>query len=130
MKKLSIIPFLLASYMGVGQTAATIIGTTIKIANLEVAQNDFPVKMTWDDAKKVCEALGDGWRLPTKDELNDLYKNRIKIGGFVANRYWCSLEEIVSSAWKQDFSDGTQYFANKLLNTCSVRAVRTIGVSK
>lgn len=130
MKKLLIIPFLLASYMGVGQTAATIIGTTIKIANLEVAQNDFPIKMNWDDAKKACEALGDSWRLPTKDELNDLYKNRIKIGGFVANRYWCSSEEIVGSAWKQDFSDGTQYYANKLLNAYSVRAVRTIGISK
>ena len=58
-------------------------------------------------------------------ELYDLYQNRIKIGGFVTNRYWCSLEEIVSSAWKQDFSDGTQYYANKLLNTCSVRAVRS-----
>ncbi len=36
--------------------------------------------MNWDDAKEACENLGDGWRLPTKDELNILYKNKDKIG--------------------------------------------------
>lgn len=29
--------------------------------------------------------LGDGWRLPTKDELNVLYENKDKIGGFASN---------------------------------------------
>ena len=36
-------------------------------------------EMNWDDAMKACADLGDGWRLPTKDELNLLYENRIKL---------------------------------------------------
>ena len=53
--------------------------STIKIDNLEVMKEDLG-KMKWDEAKKACENLGDGWRLPTKDELNILYKNKDKIG--------------------------------------------------
>ena len=39
-------------------------------------------EMNWDDAMAACEALGDGWHLPTKDELNLLYLNKDAIGGF------------------------------------------------
>ena len=42
---------------------------------------------------KACAALGGGWRLPTKDELNILYENKDKIGGFASNNYWSSTEE-------------------------------------
>ena len=47
-----------------------IISKPVKIGNLEIAQYDFQKKMFWDDAKKACDSLGEGWRLPTKDELN------------------------------------------------------------
>ena len=53
--------------------------STIKIDNLEVMTEDLG-EMNWDDAMKACADLGDGWRLPTKDELNILYKNKYKIG--------------------------------------------------
>ena len=77
MKKLLIIPMLIFCFVSYGQTkelnkkltpvnSASIIGKSIKIGSLEVAQNDFPDSMTWDDAKKACAALGSGWRLPTK----------------------------------------------------------------
>ena len=49
--------------------------STIKIGNLEVMTEDLG-KMTWDEAKKACKNLGDGWRLPRKHELEILYKNR------------------------------------------------------
>ncbi len=52
--------------------------STIKIGNLEVMTEDLG-RMTWDDAKEACANLGDGWRLPTKDELNILYENKHKI---------------------------------------------------
>ena len=37
--------------------------------------------MNWQDAKKACEDLGSGWRLPSKGELLILYKNMDKIWG-------------------------------------------------
>ena len=39
------------------------------IGNLEIYPNDFPSAMEWTYAKEACEALGDGWRLPTIEEL-------------------------------------------------------------
>ena len=38
--------------------------------------------MSWDEAKIACAKVGDGWRLPTKDELNMLYEYKVKVGGF------------------------------------------------
>ena len=66
--------------------------STVKIGNLEVMTEDLEGKMTWEDAMKACADLGDGWRLPTKDELNTLYQNKDKIGGFADYGYWSSTE--------------------------------------
>ena len=53
---------------------------TIKIGELEIMTEDLG-QMEWDDAKKACAALGEGWRLPTKNELNILFENKDEIGG-------------------------------------------------
>jgi hypothetical protein len=58
------------------ETSNPIIGNTIKIENIEIAEKDFPEKMNWKDAKKACEKLGEGWRLPTKDELKLICQNK------------------------------------------------------
>jgi hypothetical protein len=108
--------------MVIGQSSK-IIGTPIKIGKLEVAQNDFPTPMIWDDAKKACADLGSGWRLPTKDELNLMYLNEDKIGGFAYNFYWSSTELYLNVAWGQDFGNGGQYGFYKIYNF-NVRAVR------
>ena len=117
-----------------------IIGTTFIIGNLEVAQNDFPISMNWDDAVNACAELGEGWRLPNKDELDTLFKNKNLIFNdfspykiYERDRYWSSSEYNNKSAWGQDFSDGVQFYTNftygnannKHLHFC-VRAVRTI----
>jgi hypothetical protein len=95
---------------------------TIKIGNLEVMTEDFENKMKWMDAIKACESLGDGWRLPTKEELNILYENKGKIGGFVFSQYWSSKEygDFVGS---QYFDDGFKG-SNSKNDTFYVRAVR------
>ena len=98
-------------------------------SNLEVAQYDFPIEMMSDDAQKACEALGDGWRLPTKSELNNLYKNQDKIGGFVHFVYWSSSSSKDDGRyrWRQEFSFGSQGVANdgdKKLFFSYARAVR------
>ena len=96
--------------------------STIKIGNLEVMTEDLG-RMNWYEAKKACKNLGDGWRLPTKDELNLLFQNSGKIGGFANVIYWGSAESGGSNAWKQSFFIGYQGFSNKS-SYGYVRAVR------
>jgi hypothetical protein len=63
--------------------------------------------MNWDDAKKASAKLGNGWRLPTKDELNILFKNQDKIDNWTEGEYyWSSTEALVdgeSVVWIQFF---------------------------
>jgi formylglycine-generating enzyme required for sulfatase activity len=111
--------------MVIGQTynSDSIIGKLIKIEKFEVAQYDFPNRMNWKDAKAECAKLGKGWRLPTKDELNVMYKKKNKIGGFANYYYWSSTEYNNNFAWVQNFDDGGQYDDYKG-NKYDVRAVR------
>ncbi len=96
--------------------------STIKIGNLEVMTEDLG-DMNWDEAKKACKNLGDGWRLPTKDELNLLYENKEKIGGFATDYYW-SCTDGSYDAWVQDFGNGGRLDNSFKANTKYVRAVR------
>ena len=63
------------------------------------------------------------WFLPSKDELNQMYLQRAVIGGFASSYYWSSSEYSGSYAWLQSFSNGSQYYPNKL-DIFYVRAVR------
>lgn len=62
-------------------------------------------------AASYCLYLGEGdyedWFLPSKDELNKLYLNRLAIGQFVASYYWSS-SEVSNTAWIQNFTTGVQ----------------------
>lgn len=73
--------------------------------------------------KKACAALGNGWRLPTMQELYDLYQNRDKIGSFASGSHWSSTEDLNNYAWGQVFYNGLQLDFNKA-NPNYVRAVR------
>ena len=106
--------------------SASIIGKPIRIGNLDIAQNDFPEEMDWDEAKKACTALGNGWRLPTKDELNLLYLNKGKISGCPSCKYWSSTEYDSSSAWKFCFDNGYACVYGLKHGTSYVRAVRSL----
>ncbi len=123
MKNLLIIPMFFACYMGMCQAQASVIGKPIRLQNFEVAQYDFEAEMNWDDAKLACAKLGKGWRLPTKNELNVMYKNKDRIGGFANDYYWSSTEDDANDAWIQSFYFGYQYYSNKYA-TFYVRAVR------
>ena len=126
MKKLLIIPMLFASYMGMAQVAdsASIIGKSIRIDNLLVAQNDFPTRMNWDDATAACAVLGPGWRLPTQDELILIWQGKDAIDGFVADYYyWSSLEYNAAGAYAFAFYAGCA-IGNAKTTTYTVRAVR------
>jgi hypothetical protein len=79
--------------------------------------------MSWHKAIVACKNLGPGWRLPTKDELNMLYKNKEEIGGFATDYYWSSAENGNTDAWLQGFASGSQYGNSKNF-AYYVRAVR------
>jgi Protein of unknown function (DUF1566) len=83
-------------------------------------------------AAALARAYTDGvytdWYLPSKDELNKLYLNRVAIGGFYTTTYpyyWSSseVEYYVSDAWAQYFDGGFQAHNPKNLSN-RVRAVR------
>lgn len=102
-----------------------IIGKSIRIGNIVVAQYDFPNSMIWKDADEACYELGGGWRLPSKEELNTLYVNKKKIGGFTNNLYWSSTNIDDYNTWFQYFGSGKAELTNGKYYKGSVRAVRS-----
>ena len=102
-----------------------IIGNAVKFQNLEIAENDFPNQMDWPSAINVCTQLGEGWRLPTKKELQQMFKNQEKIGGFTRLDYWSSTEGVNTElAWFKNFFKGENATFKRF--SCRVRAVRDI----
>ena len=77
------------------------------------------------------------WGLPSKDEINEVYVNRIVINTGMANNggdqlnlgnyYWSSTEEGTTTAWISNFFNGSQGFPNKN-GTFDVRAVRWVNI--
>jgi len=79
-------------------------------------------------AAKLCYDLVLGgysdWFLPSKDELNKLYLNRISIGGFADGSYWSSTELTYSNSDCQNFHNGDQSNLDKD-TPYRIRAIRT-----
>ena len=69
--------------------------------------------------------------LPSRDELNELYKNKSLFSNWfiysplsVGNWYWSSSQSVFThSAYYQSFNENSQSMMEKSLS-CSVRAVR------
>jgi membrane-bound lytic murein transglycosylase MltF len=103
---------------------------TIKVNNreIEIASEDAPEQVSWNDSMEYAKSLGNDWRLPTKDELKEMYKNKETIGGFVAGYYWSSSEYNSFCAWGQAFYDGSQHESNKI-GARRVRCVRDVVVN-
>src|SRR5260370_42302873 len=74
--------------------------------------------MTFNEAKEYAARLDahghHDWRVPTKGELNVLFRNRAAIGGFdesgsnPAGWYWSSTQDDDLSVWAQRFRGGEQ----------------------
>lgn len=97
----------------------------LKDCSLEVKTEDEKGSLNWNEAKSICEAFGQGWRLPDKDELNCLYKNKDKIGGFKRDWYWSSGRVGQFNVWVQSFSNGKQ-FGYSAGNSAKLRCVRSL----
>jgi hypothetical protein len=112
------------------QTKSRFIGTPIKVGNFEIAEFDFSERLNWKDAKMACEGLGKGWRLPTKNELDLIYrsKNQLKCE-FKKDLYWSSTPVAKDSYdyWIQDFENGDQinYKYTSWISEKWVRAIKS-----
>ena len=91
-------------FLGSFTSSSQIIGTTYKLNNIEIAQFDLPDEVTWYNAKRECKELGKGWRLPTKNELEEIYNHKELIGNFVHTNYWSSSSFSSDYAWMQMFT--------------------------
>jgi hypothetical protein len=82
-------------------------------------------------AAQFCDALEyggyDDWFLPSKDELNMVYKNmkQKNLGAFSDDPYWSSTETNSERAWYQNFRNGDQPDSYNGKNRAyKVRAIR------
>ncbi|MCL2180631.1 MAG: DUF1566 domain-containing protein [Treponema sp.] len=77
-------------------------------------------------AKAVAAYTGSGkndWFLPSKDELNEMYKARSHLG-ISSEWFWSSSQSYHDYAWSQHFGEGIQYGNNQKIVNIYVRAVR------
>ncbi|MDD4476776.1 MAG: DUF1566 domain-containing protein [Patescibacteria group bacterium] len=81
-------------------------------------------------AAKLCDDLVSGgysdWYLPSRNELNKLYLNRVAIGGFsLTSWYWSSSESNAYQSWDRYFDSDLEYADDKGYGGGHVRAVRS-----
>lgn len=102
-----------------GKAIGTGARNTRKIVNAQGTAQNY--------AALVCSNYAGGgftdWFLPSKNELNQLYKKRASVGGFEATNYWSSTEFDTNNAWDQEFGGGFQFTDDKSF-TIHVRAIR------
>ena len=111
------------AYLNTGATE-TALGTGLaNTTKIIAAQGDSASSYAASVARAYESDGYTDWYLPSKDELNKLYLNKVAIGGFADYLYWSSSEGNAYYAWFQYFNDGFQYDYLKY-NTSRVRAVR------
>jgi len=69
--------------------------------------------MTWYYAMESCKRLGEGWTLPTKEELDLMYRKKEYLGILPLHGYWSCDEYDAYSAYYQYFFTGVQYVFEK-----------------
>lgn len=116
------------SYLTVTGATGTAIGTGNQ--NTTIIVNAVP---TAGIAARLCDNLVEGgysdWYLPSVNELNKLYVNRVALGGFSSAYYWSSTETDFRTAYVQNLGSGgfpggyqTSLFKYNVYN---VRAIRS-----
>ncbi|MBM3401069.1 MAG: DUF1566 domain-containing protein [Bacteroidetes bacterium] len=111
MKNILLVLLTINSIYSNGQNSS--IGVPIRFKNLEISQYTFTRSVNWFEALEMGNLIGGGWKLPSKEQLDTLYKNKNIIGGFVNDAYWSSTNNGVNTAWRQYFSDGDQVLSPK-----------------
>ena len=90
---------------------------------------DLPFRVNWTQATEYCKSIG--MELPSKEELNLLYKRYKSTPEYFPNReyhwYWSSSECSSTGAWIQTFSNGVQQTFNKT-SSYYVRPIKRIKI--
>jgi hypothetical protein len=105
----------------------------------QVADGDYTEKLTINDAEYVFGTFGNGWRLPTINELTGMYHflHKRGKGNFRAECYWSGRQDLFDASWYFNFGtrdadysyEPTKYntFGSTNANaTTNVRAVRDL----
>ena len=92
---------------------------------LEVMKEDEEGVYTLEQASLKSKSYNSGWRLPTKVELNFLYNNKDRIGGFKRDYYVSSDRVGEWNVWCQSFANGKQ-FGYSGSNSAKLRCVRSV----
>ena len=98
----------------------------VKGQNIFVADKDFPTRLDWKEAQNLCSHIGNGWRLPSNDELDAMY-TQLHLqgrGNFYGLGYWSNQEIDSSNASVMYFLSGEKHPTRKLM-PIKVRPVRT-----
>lgn len=111
---------------------------TPKVQPLEVYPHDLPKVMTYPVAEKAVAALGDGWRIPTREELLLIVEHKDEIPGLCLEYkagsegcphwYWSSTElpGNANRAYCVRLSDGADGWYPKVNFRTSCRPVRLV----
>ena len=121
MKRVFFILLAFISFQGVSQSVK------IQEIGLEVMTEDLG-EMDWYEATKACADLGDGWRLPTMDELHALsnhYWSDDDTGSFRVEFYWSSTEKENDDVYVYEFGREREGWAGKETSLKYVRAIRS-----
>ena len=85
----------------------------------------FAAKSCTDYTVTVGKTTYADWFLPSKFELDLLYHQKAKVGGFTNSNYWSCNEYQSNSVWTQNFGNGLQHISNSEAYANAVRAVRS-----
>lgn len=98
------------------------------VGNFEISQQDLPRRMDWLEANQACRALGNGWHLPTKQEVQTIiYSNKHRINDFIDKYYWSSEEGNSELGWIFRCTEANEHDGyNPKNNKYFVRAVRNL----
>jgi hypothetical protein len=92
----------------------------------EIAPKSTEIESNWFDAKLYCFSLNidgkTGWRLPTKEELNEIYQSE---NDCEDSWYWSAIEYNGINAWGQSVFNGSQRYYSKNYRFY-VRAIREL----
>lgn len=103
---------------------ATGVGTGLSNTNALIEMNLQPNTsgwyVVWDKVKEFRQSHSDRWFVPSKDELNLVYQQKVNLSNISTSgsypRYWSSSEYASNTSWYQLFSNGTQSRSTKYIH--------------